>query len=345
MGWCHKIRGIDLAKINIKLKKMKKLLFIFVTGCLLFASCEEEEINMPVASLEVSDTEVSVNQTVTFIFTGSDAKQTVVYTGDAGHEYALREQNNSGLVMSKGLLTYSYKTPGNYKVTLIATNYDREGKTILEAKCEAEIIVSDTRTDLSVISLKKDTYTKEIQGDFIDDVILFAVPYKIRLNNRDYAVNLAAQRIDITPVSESASIWINDEVYTATVKYDLTRQQTLKIRANSGDEQTFALRCLHFPIFEQFKINGVEGVVKYDDFSFNKTYITVTLPSATDISALTAEFASADAQEITVNGTPQISGVTTNSFVNPVIYTLKTTDAADDKLKCESVIEVNVVRD
>lgn len=308
-----------------------------------FASCEEEEINMPLASFEVSDTEVSVNQTVTFTFTGSDAKQIAVFTGDEGHDYDLREQSNSGLTMSKGILTYSYKKPGNYKIALLATNYDKEGNQLLESKAEAAITVNDTRTGLSVISLKRDTYMKEIQGDMVDEVILFAVPYKIRLNNRDIAVNLTKQRIDITPVSESANLWMNDTEYAATANYNLTQPLSLKIRAGSGNEKSYNLLTVNYPVFESFSINGMEGTVKYDDFNFNKTHITVTLPAGTDTGALVATFASADAQDVTVNETAQVSGLTANNFAQPVTYTLKNTVASNDKLSCESTVEVSVV--
>jgi hypothetical protein len=317
-------------------------LIILLAG-LIFASCEEEEVNMPQASFEMSDTEVSVNQTVTFTFTGSDAKQIAVFIGDEGHDYDLREQGNSGLTMSKGILTYSYKKPGNYKIALIATNYDREGNRLLESKAEAGIAVNDTRTGLGVISLKRDTYMKEIQGDIADEVILFAVPYKIRLNNRDIAVNLTRQRIDITPVSESASLWLNDTEYAATANYNLTQPLILKIRAGSGNEKSYELRTINYPVFESFSINGIDGTVKYDDFNFNKTHITLTLPAGTDTGALVAAFASADAQDVTVNEMDQVSGLTANNFAQPVTYTLKNTDASNDKLSCESTVEVSVV--
>ncbi|MDR2683349.1 MAG: DUF5017 domain-containing protein [Dysgonamonadaceae bacterium] len=321
---------------------MKKRNLIILGLCFLFASCEEETLNTPQASFEISDTEVSVNQTVTFTFTGSEAKQVVVFTGDEGHDYELREQSNSGLTMSKGILSYSYKKPGNYKIVLIAVNYDKEGDRILEAKAETNLVVSDTRTGLKVIALRRDMFTKEIQGDRIDDVILFAVPYKVRLRNRDNAVNLTKQRLDITAESESATLWLNDTEYSDKTNYDLTQSPVLKIRAGSGDEESYNLRTINYPVFETFSINGVAGTVAYDDYNFNKTHITLTLPAGTDKSALIATFTSADAQEVTVGETIQVSGLTANNFDRTLVYTLKTADPDNNRLQCESTVEVTV---
>jgi hypothetical protein len=39
----------------------------------------------------------------------------------------------------------------------------------------------------------------------------------------------------------------------------------------------------------------------------------------------------------------QVSGVTVNNFTQTVVYTLKTADADNDKLRCESTVEVSVV--
>jgi hypothetical protein len=324
--------------------KKKKLMknAVILCLCFLFASCEEETVNAPQAAFQVSDTDVSVNQTIIFTFTGANARQAVVFTGDEGHDYELREHGNSGLTMSKGSLSYSYKKPGNYNVVLVATNYDRAGDRILEAKAEANIVVSDTRTGLSVVSLRRDMLTKEIQGEIIDDVILFAVPYKVRIRNRDTAVNPAKQRMDITAASESATILLNDAEYSNKTYYDLTQPLVLKIRAGSGDEVSYNLRTIKYPVFETFSINGVAGTVAYDDYNFNKTHITVTLPEGTDKSALVASFASTDAGEVVVGETVQQSGVTPNDFTQTVIYRLKNVDGGNEKLRCESTVEVIV---
>ena len=60
-----------------------------------FSSCEKDELDTWV-SLEVDKTKVAVNETVSFKITGN-AETYVVYTGDAGHDFA-----KSYLVITEG---------------------------------------------------------------------------------------------------------------------------------------------------------------------------------------------------------------------------------------------------
>lgn len=311
---------------------------------LLLFACEEEEVTAPVARFTVSSNEVSVNETVTFEYTGSSAKQVAVYTGDEGHNYSLKTSGNSGFVVNKGILTYSYKKPGRYTAVLVASNYDKEGKEILFSVDSTVITVEDDRTDLRVISLKKDIYNKEIPGQIIDSQIFFAVPYKVRVSGRDVAVNIAQQRMDITAFSEVATIWVNDAPYVATTKYDLSKPVVIKTVSASGDEKEYEVVTLRYPIFEQFSINGVNGTVQYSDFDFDKLTVTVTLPAGSNPASLIPAFASADAQSILVGETAQVSGETTVDFTAPVTYRLKTwKPEAESTLFCETEIEVTVI--
>ncbi|MCC2624537.1 MAG: hypothetical protein K0R14_410 [Burkholderiales bacterium] len=68
------------------------------------------------------------------------------------------------------------------------------------------------------------------------------------------------------------------------------------------------------PVVTSFSVNGSAGVI-----TGNK--IAVTLPYGTDITSLAATF-SAPGSVVSVGGIPQINGVTTNNFTNPVVYTI-----------------------
>jgi len=322
---------------------MKKLNIISLLLLLCLFACDNEDVNMPNADFTVSETTLSVNQTVTFTYTGTSAKQVVVYTGDAGHDYALKEESNSGFVLNKGTLTYSYKKPGVYKAVLVATNYDKEGKEIIFDTAEAQITVEDDRTDLRVVSLKKDIYNKEIRGEVIDNNILFAVPYKVRVNNRDIAVNIAQQRIELSAYSDAAKLTINGENYVANTKYNLNNPLAIKIISDAGDAREYNVVALRYPIFETYNINGVQGTVTYSDFDFDKVNISVTLPTATDVTALKPVFNSADAKNIKIGETEQVSGETSVDFTKPVTYVLKTWDAENEKISCETEITVTVI--
>ena len=167
----------------------------------LFAACSDEEVLMPTADFTVSATDVGINQTVTFAFTGSNAVQAVVFPGDAGHDWDLVNQGSTGLVMSKGVATYAYPTAGVYTATIVATNYDKEGRESKMAVAKVTITVTDDNNQLRSVILQKDLYNKEMAAEIGDDYVLVAMPYKVRVNNRDVAVKANAQRLGITAMS------------------------------------------------------------------------------------------------------------------------------------------------
>ncbi len=322
-----------------------KIYNILLLLLVLFAvSCEDDDVTRPIAAFNVSETIVPVNKSVTFEYTGTGAKQVVIYPGDEGHDYELKSSGNTGFVVNKGIYTYSYKKAGVYKAVLVANNYDKEADNIVYETAEVTITVEDNRADLRSISLKKDIYNKELPGVIINDKILFAVPYKVRVSNRDVAVNVERQRLDILAISDAAAISLDGSEYIATTRYDLSQPLSVKVQSPAGDVKEYQTELLRYPIFEKFNINGVEGVVKYSDFDFDKVFIEVALPVGTGTTSLRPVFTSADAKTIEINGTLQESGVSTVDFSRPVIYTLKTWNGNNENtLFCESEIEVTVV--
>lgn len=321
---------------------MKKINIISLLFILLMYSCDNEEVTVPNADFTISSNTLSVNETVTFNYTGTSARQVVIYTGDVGHDYSLKEESNTGLVLNKGILTYSYKKPGVYKAVLVATNYDKEGKEIIFDTAEAEIIVEDDRTDLRIISLKKDIYNKEIQGRIVDNKILFAVPYKVRINNRDIVINVAQQRIELSAYSDAAKLTVNGESYQANTKYNLNNPVNIKIESDAGDTKEYEVVVLRYPIFETYTINDITGTITYSDFDFDKVNISVTLPAGTDVKALKPVFSSADAQTVKISDADQISGETSIDFTHPATYLLRTWDIENENLFSETEIEVTV---
>ena len=320
---------------------MKKYLYILMLPiALLWTACDKEGLSVPVASFTMSATETSINETVTFTYTGTGAEQVVLFTGDEGHNHDLIHQGNSGLVLNKGLLTYSYKTAGVYKVVLIATNYNDRAEDMVYSVDSAWITVNDDNVELRSVSLRKDMYLKELQAQKIgDNTLLFAVPYKVRVSNRDIAVSMNKQRVSIEPMSNSAVVMVNGAAYNENTSYDLTQPFEIEVCSPSGNSKTYHSVVMHYPVFESFSIEGVDGVSACSEYYFDKVSITVELPAGTDVSALKPVFASADAQQITVNGEQQISGETVVDFTEPVVYTLTT---GDGDVSVESTVEVSV---
>lgn len=324
---------------------MKKInILIFQIFLLFLTSCEKDELIMPEMSFSISSNEVSINETVKFEYTGTNSEQVVVFTGDDGHNYELKGQGNSGLVMNKGLLTYSYKKAGIYNVVFIATNYNNKAEDMLYAVDSVKIIVNDDNVELRNVSLRKDLYLKELQAQIIDDNrLLFAVPYKVRVSNKDIPVSLSKQRVNIEAMSNSAIVKVNNMDYDENIKYDLTKPFNISLISPSGITKTYTSEVLNIPVFEHFSIDGVEGTVAYSDFYFDKTFITLEVPEGTDLKNLRPEFSSLDAKQIMIDEQEQISGETIVDFTEPVVYTLKTWKDGDENVAVESFVEINIV--
>lgn len=94
---------------------MKAIIIPIAALGLALASCSDDKATQPTAAFTVDANRVEVNQSVTVRFTGN-ADNVVVFPGDQGQDYDLIKENNTGLVVNKGLFTYAYSTPGTYKM-------------------------------------------------------------------------------------------------------------------------------------------------------------------------------------------------------------------------------------
>lgn len=320
---------------------MKKSLF-YILLVLFFTACDEhDEIVMPEADFVMSASEVSVYETVTFNYTGSPATQVVVYTGDPGHNYELKEEGNSGFVVNKGVATYAYKTPGTYEVVMIATNYDRFGNgQSLMSVTRKSITVKDDDNELRSLSLKKDLYNKELPAEIVGNQLRLAVPEKVRVNNRDIAVNLKAQRLEVSTMSANAAILLNGDPIVTTKKYDLTQELTLSVVAASGDVRDYSIHALSLPSFTSFSVGNATGTVTYSNYDFNKCTVTISIPSGTDLTNVIPTFVSTSAKKIYLNGVEQVSGVTAVDFTSPVEYELVNFEEGNESFTCTMYVTV-----
>ena len=68
----------------------------------MLAACsgENQEARTPVASITVNADRLEINQSMEIRFNGV-ADQVVIFTGDNGHDYDLRNESNTGFVMNK----------------------------------------------------------------------------------------------------------------------------------------------------------------------------------------------------------------------------------------------------
>ena len=138
---------------KIKMKKLSNIIILAMMAVMLAAcSGENQEARTPVASITVNADRLEINQSMEIRFNGV-ADQVVIFTGDNGHDYDLRNESNTGFVMNKGLFTYSYSVPGKFKVVCVATTYDTYmGDNMKTDITTFEVTVSDDVTTIDKVS-------------------------------------------------------------------------------------------------------------------------------------------------------------------------------------------------
>lgn len=97
------------------MKLFRNYICLMAGAALMLASCDDKTAEQPTAALSVDKLHYEVNENMTVRFVGN-ADNVVVYPGDEDHDYELRDQSNTGLVVNKGFLNYSYQKPGIFHV-------------------------------------------------------------------------------------------------------------------------------------------------------------------------------------------------------------------------------------
>ncbi len=77
------------------MKTLKTTIFLMLAAAALTACDSEDEATQPTAKIEIEQDTYNINESMTVHFTGN-AENVVIYTGDSGHDYELREQSNTG---------------------------------------------------------------------------------------------------------------------------------------------------------------------------------------------------------------------------------------------------------
>ena len=107
----------------------------------------------------------------------------------------------------------------------------------------------------------------------------------------------------------------------ATAKNDWILRFTAKVSPAAKEITSFS-----------FSDPAVNGIINQGSLS-----ITLMVPPATDVTNLVATFTHSPNTAVTVAGTPQVSGVTTNDFTHPVTYTVT---ALDDNTQVDYRVSV-----
>lgn len=332
--------------------KLQKLsIFLLAAAAMTFASCSDDKTADPAtAAINVDKNDLSVNESVTIRFLGS-AERVVIYPGDEGQDYELRNQANSGLVVNKGLLTYSYSQPGVYKMVCVATNEKDAGNSVMSDTCSVWIKVTDkinTIKGVSVNVLNRNEVAYELVSDSEWAV---ALPRKVRFNGKDVNFALKSQSILVSLDSPSGSVLIKEDEQpeesfakiSKTKKYNIGKVLNLRSFSGSGDQRDYNLYCFYNGEFKTFKLAGVTGSLLRNEFDYATTTIDIEVPAGTDLTSLAPQFTLNDPanEKVFIGETEQTSG-TPVDFSSPVTYRFVSNHPDKPTLTAESFCVVTV---
>lgn len=320
---------------------MKKFIIIstFIAGLSVFSSCDNEKTTQPTASFDLDNDLLEVNQSLTFHFTG-DADNVVVFPGDEDHDYNLLSDGNSGLVVNKGLFTYSYSTPGVYKVVCVATNHYKEGTLILSDTCSRHIKVIDDCTTIDRLSTSA-LYDEIFAEKLNDKDWLLAMPRKIKYKTSTPSVALN-QTLKFYIPSLTAKVYVDNEEYVSNKKYDLSKTHALRVVSNEGTSRDYDLYTLNYGEFKSFSINGVTATIERTEYDYTYYEIRLVLESDADLKTLSPEFTLyGDNEKVFIGQEEQKSGDKVD-FSQPVTYRFIVSSPDNPDVKLESVCIVSV---
>ncbi len=311
---------------------------LFMTAC----ADDNQLARTPVASFSISSTQLEINQSIELRFNGV-ADQVVVYTGDKDHVYSLRNENNTGVVMNKGLLTYSYSVPGNFHVVCIASTYDTYmGGGLKKDTTEFDVTVTDDVTTIDKLysNITPNVYYAELVNN--TDWVL-RVPSKQLYNNKEIKLNAAKQRLSFTIASDSTSLMVDGAKYATSNYYNLTAVHDIHVVANSGTTRDYKLYTLIYPEFNSFSANGVNAVLTRNAYYQDLQTYTITLPKGTNVSSVVPQFGVDSDVKFYADGVEVTSQTPIDLSNNNVTYTLKRVLDGHPDITATSRIVLSVV--
>lgn len=322
---------------------MKVAIKILLGVCLslLITSCEDDAAVDPQAAMTINKNQLMINESMVINFTGV-ADQVVVYTGDDMHDYELREQSNTGFVVNKNLFTYSYASPGTYKVVCIASTYTDGAIDLKRDTCSYTVTVIDDQTEIEKISCPQIIYDEVFAEKLLNDEWLMRLPRKIKYNNQTATISLS-QRLRFYIRSSLTEVFINDKEFSSTAKYDLSAPIDVLVKSDFGTTRLYKLYTINYPEFKTFTLSGVTGTLIRNEFDYSAFVLEVVLPKGTDVSNLIPEFTTYSPDEkVYIENVEQISETSAVDFTQNINYRLVSTLSGHPDMQAVSNVNVKI---
>jgi hypothetical protein len=311
-------------------------------GVFLLAFSCEETIRTPQLEASISKDLLTINESMVIDFAGSTADNIVVYPGDDMQNYDLRDQSNTGLAVNKKLFTYSYRAPGVYKVVCLASTSGDMATNLQFATRSFTVTVIDDRTEIDRISCPQIIRDEVFAEKHANDEWLMVLPRSVIYNNREQNISLS-QRLRFFIQSDSTKVFVNGNNFSATTAYNLSSPVDILVISDFGTERPYKLYTVNYPRFSSFKLLGVSGTAKLNEFDYGTYVMNVSLPQGTDVSSLVPEFTTyLPSEKVYIGNAEQVSGVSTADFTKEVVYRLVSTLPGKPEMQAESTVIVKI---
>lgn len=296
--------------------KIKSYSVILILMAIFFNNCQEEEITQPDAPcLEMTSDIVIVNSEVVFKAC-SEADIFTLWPGDEGHEYQNYGQDK-GLQFTSDSITYTYSTPGEYTITLVAINSEyNESERNLSTYT---INVTETSADFDYFAYE--AVFPPIEGEKEGDSIFLTVPYKTDVSSMIMTFDAGFADVYVDDSLQASGVTAND--FREPVKYELTSW-------DGAETTAYTVRVKKVPPKTEKELFsfGFQGVEDETTIDHDSLIIKSMLPFGTSINNLVAEFTVSESAIVKVDGSTQTSGSTANNFLQNVEYDIVAEDGS-----------------
>ncbi|MFF2092205.1 S-layer homology domain-containing protein, partial [Paenibacillus sp. NPDC058174] len=162
--------------------------------------------------------------------------------------------------------------------------------------------------------------TPAVTGTINGTNVTLTVPYGTNVTALAATFSSSAgSTVKVGNVAQVSGVTLNDYtspvIYTVTAQDGSTKDYTVTVSVASNTEKEL----------NTFSFAGLTPAVTG---TINGTNVTLTVPYGTDVTALAATFSNSAGSSVKVGTVAQVSGVTSNDYTSPVIYTVTAQDGS-----------------
>jgi hypothetical protein len=182
--------------------------------------------------------------------------------------------------------------------------------------------------------------TVDVDADINNNAITATVPFGTNVTALKATFVTTGDTIEVDGTEQVSGMTPNDftnpVIYKVTAADGTTEDWTVTVTIAAGDAKAI----------ETFEFLDVDNTALSANVTATivGTNITATVPFGTDVTALKATFTTTGAS-VTINGTPQISHQTANSFSSPVTYTVHAADGSTQDYTVTVTVALNSAKE